>query len=95
MFKSAPMVNAAPKRPPKTRQPRPKNRPRGGQNKRQLRPAARAVATKFCPHGASVIIETSITKKDRYSRYIAEVFFKGANVSDYLLEKGVAVEVRY
>ncbi len=51
---------------------------------------ARGVAKKFCPNGSEVKIQTHKTKRDKYARYIAEVFFKGKNLSDYLLKQGVA-----
>ena len=51
--------------------------------------SARSKAKKFCPEGAAVTIRTTKEKRDRYARYIAEVFYKGQNLSDYLLELGV------
>ena len=60
----------------------------------QVRKAKRArnVAGLFCPVGSMVKIQTSKSKKDMYARYIAEVFFKQKNISDYLLEQGVVKE---
>lgn len=51
---------------------------------------ARMVGRKFCPEGSMVEIQTFKMKKDMYARYIAEVTFEGENLSDYLLEEGVA-----
>ncbi len=51
---------------------------------------ARAVARKFCPEGAIVIITTSKQDKDQYARYIAEVIYNDPNISDYLIDKKVA-----
>ncbi len=51
------------------------------------------VAKKFCPIGSTVKIQTHKTKRDMYARYIAEVFFNGKNISNYLLKKGKAVSV--
>jgi len=51
---------------------------------------ARAVAKKFCPEGSIVTITTSKQNKDQYARYIAEVTYNNANISDYLLDKNVA-----
>ncbi len=47
------------------------------------------VAKKFCPLGSIVKIQTRKSKRDIYARYIAEVFFKKKNISDYLLKKKV------
>jgi endonuclease YncB( thermonuclease family) len=44
--------------------------------------------------GVWVNIKTSKNKIDRYARYIAEVEYNGVNISDYLLEKGVAKELK-
>jgi len=52
---------------------------------------ARMVAKKFCPVGSTVTVETFKYKRDMYARYLAEVSFKGQNLSDYLLERGVGV----
>lgn len=54
---------------------------------------ARMVAKKFCPEGSTVKLETFKNKRDMYARYLAEVYFEGQNVSDYLLGEGVGVEV--
>ena len=51
---------------------------------------ARAVVRKFCPHQSIVTIKSQKIIQDMYARYIAEVTYKGTNLSDYLLEKGVA-----
>ncbi|MEW7279200.1 thermonuclease family protein [Aquimarina sp. 2201CG1-2-11] len=51
---------------------------------------ARAVAKKFCPEGATVTITTTKQNKDQYARYIAEVTYNDTNMSDYLIDKGVA-----
>ncbi len=51
---------------------------------------ARMVGKKFCPLGSIVEINTFRIKIDMYARYIAEVTYKGKNLSDYLLEQGVA-----
>lgn len=54
---------------------------------------ARMVGKKFCPVGSIVKLETFKNKRDMYARYLAEVYFKGQNLTDYLLEKEVGVEV--
>jgi len=51
---------------------------------------ARAVARKFCPEDAQVLITTKKQNRDQYARYIAEVTYNDTNMSDYLIEKGVA-----
>ncbi len=51
---------------------------------------AKMVAKKICPHGSTVTVRTFKSKRDMYARYIAEVTFQGVNISDYLLEQGVA-----
>jgi micrococcal nuclease len=51
---------------------------------------ARAVAKKFCPEGATVIITTKKQNRDQYARYIAEVTYNDTNLSDYLVSKDVA-----
>lgn len=51
---------------------------------------AKMIGKKFCPEGSIVEIQTFKMKKDMYARYIAEVTFEGKNLSDYLLETGVA-----
>ncbi|MEW7279212.1 thermonuclease family protein [Aquimarina sp. 2201CG1-2-11] len=51
---------------------------------------ARAVAKKFCPEGATVTITTTKQNKDQYARYIAEVTYNDTNMSNYLIDKGVA-----
>lgn len=52
---------------------------------------ARAVAKKFCPDGSEVTLITQKQNKDVYARYLAEVVYKGKNLSDYLLKEGVVV----
>ena len=56
---------------------------------------ARAKAKKFAPEGSQVVLTTSKSSIDRYSRYIGEISFNGKNVSDYLIEMKVAKEVKY
>jgi micrococcal nuclease len=56
---------------------------------------ARTVVGKFCPAGSMVTITTQKNKRDMYARYIAEVIFNGANVSDFLIKNGCVVEVEY
>jgi len=51
---------------------------------------ARAVAKKFCPEDANVLVITKKQNKDQYARYIAEVTYNQINLSDYLVDKGVA-----
>jgi micrococcal nuclease len=51
---------------------------------------ARMVGKKFCPNGSIVKINTFKIKIDMYARYIAEVTFNDKNLSDYLVEQGVA-----
>jgi micrococcal nuclease len=51
---------------------------------------ARAVAKKFCPEDSIVTITTRKQDRDQYARYIAEVTYNDTNMSDYLIEKGVA-----
>ena len=60
----------------------------------QIRKARRAksVVSRWCPVGSAVLIQTKKTKRDKYARYIAEVFFKQKNISDYLLKQGVVKE---
>jgi len=57
--------------------------------------SARAKAKKFAPEGSLVILNTSKSNIDRYSRYIGEIEFKGKNISDYLIEIGAAEEVKF
>ena len=52
--------------------------------------SARFKARKFCPEGAEVILRTTKAGRDRYARYIAEVLYKGENLSDYLVKIGAA-----
>lgn len=47
---------------------------------------ARAVARQKFPAGSKVLIES--LKRDRYGRWLAEVFYKNKNVSDWLLQSG-------
>jgi len=60
----------------------------------QIRKAksARSKAKKFCPEGAMITLKTEKAERDRYARYIGEVFCDGKNLSDYLLELGVVKE---
>ncbi len=51
---------------------------------------ARMAGKKFCPNGSIVEINTFKIKIDMYARYIAEVTFEDKNLSDYLIEQGVA-----
>lgn len=51
---------------------------------------ARAVGKKFCNEGETVTLKSQKIIQDMYARYIAEVTYQGINLSDYLLEKGVA-----
>jgi micrococcal nuclease len=51
---------------------------------------AKMVGKKFCPNGSIVKINTFKIKIDMYARYIAEIAFNDKNLSDYLIEKGVA-----
>ncbi len=51
---------------------------------------ARMVGKKFCPEGSIVKVTTFKNKFDMYARYIAEVTYQGKNLSDYLIEQGVA-----
>ena len=54
---------------------------------------ARSVGKKFCPHGSWLKIKTHKNKRDMYARYIAEVFYNGENISDYLLKMKVGKEI--
>ncbi len=54
---------------------------------------ARAVGKKFCPEGETVEIKSKVIHIDMYARYIAEVFYNGINLSDYLLEMNVGKEI--
>ena len=56
----------------------------------RLAKSARAKARKFCPKGAIVTLKTTKEKRDRYARYIGEVFYQERNLSDYLVEIGAA-----
>ena len=56
---------------------------------------ARATANKFAPEGETVTLITFKNKIDRYARYIAEVEFKDVNISDYLIQKGVAKTTKF
>ncbi|MWW26842.1 hypothetical protein GRQ30_18885 [Algibacter wandonensis] len=53
---------------------------------------ARAVSRKFCPDGSTITITITTAKqnRDQYARYIAEVTYNNTNISDYLIDKGVA-----
>ena len=53
--------------------------------------SARFQAHKICPPGSKVVIQTSKSPhQDRYARYIAEIIFRGQNISDQLKKlKGV------
>ena len=57
--------------------------------------SARAKAKKFAPEGSQVVLTTSKSSIDRYSRYIGEITFNEKNISDYLIEIGVADEVKF
>ncbi len=50
---------------------------------------ARVVWKWFCPVDSLVTVQTQKSKRDMYARYIAEVFYDGKNLSDYLLDAGV------
>ena len=52
--------------------------------------SARFQARKFCPEGAEITLQTTKAGRDRYARYIAEVLYKGENLSDYLVNIGAA-----
>ena len=55
---------------------------------------ATEVVNRLCPVGSKVKIHT--VRKDRYARYITEIWNGDEiNVSDYLIEKGLAKEVAY
>jgi len=60
----------------------------------RLAKSARAKAKKFAPEGSQVVLSTSKSDIDRYSRYIGEITVNGKNISDYLIEKKVVDEVK-
>ena len=49
--------------------------------------SARYQAERLCPVGSEVIVSTSKSSRDMYSRYIAEITFEGKNISDELLRR--------
>ena len=61
----------------------------------RLAKSARAKAKKFAPEGSKVVLNTSKSNIDRYSRYIGEITFNGKNVSDYLIKIGIVDEVKF
>lgn len=61
----------------------------------RLAKSARAKAKKFAPEGSQVVLSTSKNNIDRYARYIGEISFNNQNISDYLIQIGVADEVKF
>ena len=59
--------------------------------KRRASRSVRFKINKFCPPGSEIKISTKKNpRQDMYARYIAEVYFKGKNLSDEILQfKGV------
>ena len=57
--------------------------------------SARAKAKKFAPEGTEVVLATSKSDIDRYSRYIGEITVNSKNISDYLIKIGIVDEVKF
>jgi len=49
----------------------------------------------LAPEGSQVVLTTSKSSIDRYSRYIGEISFNNENVSDYLIKIKAVKEVKY
>lgn len=50
---------------------------------------AKMVGKKFCPENSKIEVHTTKTSRDMYARYLAEVYYAGKNISDYLIEQSV------
>jgi len=65
-----------------------------GAEKIEGRKVKLAMETKI-PVGTMIVIETAKDGKGKYGRYVAEIFYNGQNISDYLLANNMAEEVDY
>lgn len=57
--------------------------------KRRQAKHATMVGKRFCPKNSIIKIHTKKNSRDMYARYLAEVYYQGKNLSDYLIKQKV------
>lgn len=63
------------------------------QAEKELGLKAKELVQQMADSAQNVLVNT--TEKGKYGRWIAEVVIDGVNLSDFLLDEGLAVEVTY
>lgn len=49
----------------------------------------------YLPVGALVLVQTFKNPKDKYSRWLADIYYNGVCINDYMVEQGHAVYRTY